>query len=94
MVESLPVFVDQYLSVYMLKKLFFFYYAHMHSFFLSLSPHSELIKKVFILAHEENNIKLSFILRILFQLPYNLNAQSITNEITRERLFIQTQPNL
>lgn len=65
MVESLPVFVDQYLSVYMMKKLFFFYYAHMHSF-CSLSPHSELIKKVFILTHEENNIKLSFILRILF----------------------------
>lgn len=92
MVEPLPVFVDQYLSVYRLKKK---YPSIMHicTLFFSLSPHSEL-KKVLILTHDENNIKLSFILRILFQLPYNLNAQSITNEITGERIFIQTQPNL
>lgn len=92
MVESLPIFVDQYLSVYMLKN---YPSSIMHICTLySLSPHSELIKKAFILTHEENNIKLSVILRILFQLPYNLNAQSITNEITGERLFIQTQGSL
>lgn len=84
MVESLPVFVDQYLSVCMLKN---YPFPIMHICALFLSPHSELIKKAFILTHEENNIKLSIILRILLQLPYNLNTQSITNEITWRETF-------
>lgn len=66
---------------------------HICTLFFSLSPYSGLIKKAFILTHEENNIKLSVILRILLQLPYDLNTQSITNEITEERLFIQSQPS-
>lgn len=93
MVESLSVFVDQYLSVYMLKN-YPSPIMHISTLFLLLSPHSELFKKAFILTHEENNIKLSVILRIRLQLPYNLNTQSIRNEITAESLFIQSQPSL
>lgn len=69
MVESFTVFVDQYLIVYMLKNCF--------SPLMRTFSFSELILKVFILIHMQNNITVFSYLGNPFTISYILTCSTL-----------------